>query len=142
MRQFTVDLCCVRGKHRLRKHTHIELQNDNIWAHTWAPNLIHRNPQYLHDVSVSKYHRTQTLFFSGRSVSSLDPPVGIQHQGDSAKLAGKRAPKSSAKLFLRRGTVAQYLPCSLAAPAACDKREENSVRVVELCLLCSNFYVI
>ena len=40
--------------------------------------------------------------------------------GTSAKLAGKKAPQSSAKLFLSRGMVTEYLPCSLAAPAACD----------------------
>ena len=81
-----------------------------------------------------------------RSVFSQNPqpslPLGTQYQGDSAKLAGKRAPRSSAKLFLSRGMVTEYLPCSLAAPAACGKREENSVRVVESCLLCSNCYVI
>ena len=138
-RKFAVDLCCVRGKHLLRKHTHTELQNHTTWVHIWVPTPIHTNPQHLKDVVVSGDCKTQTLFFPRRSVSSLhpqsSPPIGIQHQGDSPTRAGKRAPPSSARLFLSRGMIPEYLPYSQTAPYACDWREENSGSISTSCVL-------
>ena len=131
-RKFSGDLCCVRGKHLLRKCTDTELQNHTTGPTHGPPTPIHTNPQHLNDVVASRCHRVKTLFFPERSVSSLylqpAPQVGIQHQGQSPTRASQRSPALSVGLYLSRGMIPEYLPCSLASPDSCDWREGNSVR--------------
>ena len=63
-RKFSVALCCVRGKHVLRKHTHSFKITPQGLTHG-APTLIHTNPQHLNDVVVSRDYITQSLFILG-----------------------------------------------------------------------------
>ena len=98
-RKFSRDLCCVRGKHLLRKCTDTELQNHTTGPTHGPPTPIHTNPQHLNDVVAPRYHRIKTLFFPERSVSSMHlqpaPQVGIQHQGHSPTTASQRTPALS-----------------------------------------------
>ena len=100
-RKFTVDLCFIRGKHILRKHT------QTAWESHCMGSYMGPKPTHLNDVVVSRYHRARTFFFPGRSVSYPhplpSPPLGIQHQGDSPNRAGKRLPHSSTRLFSTEG---------------------------------------
>ena len=113
-------------------HTDTELQNHTPGPTHGPPTPIPTNPQHLNDVVASRYHRTKTLFFPGRSVSSLHlpptPQVGIKHQGHSPTRASQRTPALSVRLYLSRVMIPEYLPCSLASLDSCDWREENSVR--------------
>ena len=135
-RKFSGDLCCVRGKHLLRKHTDTELQNHTTGPTHGPPTPIHTNPQQLNDVVASRYHRIKTLFFPERSVSSMHlqpaPQVGIQHQGHSPTRASQRTPALSDGLYLSRVLIPEYLPCSLASQNSCDWREGNRVRCQHL----------
>ena len=142
-RKFSRDLCCVRGKHLLRKCTDTELQNHTTGPTHGPPTPIPTNPQHLNDVVASRYHRTKTLFFPGRSVSSLHLPpaaqVGNQHQGHSPTRASQKTPALSVGLYLSRVMIPEYLPCSLASPDSCDWREGNSVRSQHLELRALSF---
>ena len=130
-RKFSGDLCCVRGKHLLRKHTDTELQNHTTAPTHGPPTPINTNPQQLNGVVASRYHRIKTLFFPKRSVSSMHlqpvPQVRIQHQGHSATRASQRTPALSDGLYLSRVLNPEYLPCSFASQNSCDWREGNRV---------------
>lgn len=132
LRKFTGDLCCVRRKPPEETHRDTELQNHTRGPTHGPPTPIHTNPQHRNDAVASRYHRTKTLFFPGRSVSSLHlppaPQVGIQHQGHSPTRASQRTPALSVGLYLSRMMIPEYLPCSLASPDSCDWREGNRVR--------------
>lgn len=131
-------MLCKRETSPEETHAHRASKSHHVGPHM-GPNPIHTNPQHLKDVVVSRHGKTQTLFFPRRSVSPLHPqpsaPVGIQHQGDSPTRADKRAPSSSARLFLSRGMIPEYLPCSQTPLYACDWREENSGSVSTSCVL-------
>ena len=135
-RKFSRDLCCVRGKHLLRKCTDTELQNHTTGPTHGPPTPIHTNPQHLNDVVAPRYHRIKTLFFPERSVSSMHlqpaPQVGIQHQGHSPTTASQRTPALSDGLYLSRVLNPEYLPCSFASQNSCDWREGNRVRCQHL----------
>ena len=131
-------MLCKRETSPEETHAHRVSKSHHVGPHM-GPNPIHTNPQHLKDVFVSRNCKMQTLFFPRRSVSSLHPqpsaPVGIQHQGDSPTRADKRAPSSSARLFLSRGMIPEYLPCSQTPLYACDWREENSGSISTSCVL-------
>ena len=141
--KFTGDFCFVREKRLLRNTLRHRASESHHWAHTWAPTPIPTNPQHLNDVVASRYHRTKTLFFPGRSVSSLHLPpaaqVGNQHQGHSPTRASQKTPALSVGLYLSRVMIPEYLPCSLASPDSCDWREGNSVRSQHLELRALSF---
>ena len=131
-------MLCKRKTSPEETHAHRASKSHHVGPHM-GPNPIHTDPQHLKDVVVSRDCKTQTLFFLRRSVSSLHPqpsaPVGIQHQGDSPTRVDKRAPSSSARLFLSRGMIPEYLPCSQTPLYACDWREENSGSISTSCVL-------
>ena len=135
-RKFSGDLCCVRGKHLLRKHADTELQDHTTGPTHGPPTPIHTKPQHLNDVDASRYHRIKTLFFPERWVSCmhLQPAaqVGIQHQGHSPTRASQRTPALSDGLYLSRVLIPEYLPYSFASQNSCDWREGNRVRCQHL----------
>ena len=125
-------MLCKRETSPEETHTDTELQN-HITGPTHGPRTpIPTNPQHLNHVVASRYQRTKTLLLPGSSVSSLHLPpaaqVGIQHQGHCPTRASQRSPALSVGLYLSRGMIPEYLPCSLASPDSCDWREGNSVR--------------
>ena len=126
-------LLCKRVTSPEETHTDTELQNHTPGPIHGPPSPIPTNPQHLNDVVASKYHRRKTLFFPGRSVSSLHllptPQVGIKHHGASQTRAREKAPPSSTKLFLSRRKIPEYLQCSLSASYSCDEREEKNMRL-------------
>ena len=136
-RKFSVDLCCVRGKHLLMKHTHTESFKITPRGLTHGPpNLIHTNPQHLNAVLVSRDHGMQyrhccflgdqSLLCTASCHLSRNPASAPIHNGivlsngASPTRTGKRAQPSTTRFFLSRGMVPEYLPCSQTALHACD----------------------
>ena len=135
-RKFYGDLCCVRGKHLLRKHTDTELQKHTTGPKHGPPTQINTNSQHLNGVVASRYHRIKTLFFIERSVSSMHlmpaHQVGIQHQGHSPTKPSQRTTALSDGFYLSRVFSPECLPCSFASQNSCDWREGNRVRCQHL----------
>lgn len=127
---------CKRETSPEETHTDTALQNHTTGPTHGPPSPIHTTPQHLNDVPASRYHRTETLFFPGRSDSSMHlqptPQIGIRHQAHSPTTASQRTPDLSDGLYLSRGLIPEYLPCSFASPNSCDWREGNRVRCQHL----------
>ena len=129
-------MLCNRETSPEETHTGTEHQNHTTGPTHGPPSPIHTNPQHLNDVVASRYQRINTLFYPGRSVSSMHlqpaPQVGIQHQGHCQTGASQKTPALSDGLYLSRVLIPEYLPCSLASPNSCDWREGNRVRCQHL----------